>query len=97
MKIVIGVLRDSSNEINSYIEKGYHVEYLDDHAKKIATKLIANREFTTEEIQRVKESGYKVSSRFWVNLALTSAKDYDKILIADLQEEDNKKSFSKVI
>jgi hypothetical protein len=97
MKIVIGVLRDSSNEINSYVEKGYHVEYLDSHAKKIATKLIANRDFTAEEIQEVKKSGYKISSRFWVNLALTAAKDHDKIVIADLQEEDNKKSFSKVI
>jgi len=97
MKILIGILRDSSNEITTYIEKGYHVEYLDDHVKKIAIKLIADREFTDEEVQTVKKSGYKISSRFWVNLAITAAKDHDRIVIADLQEEDNKKLFSKIV
>jgi hypothetical protein len=97
MKIIVGVLRDSEGEIETYEAKGYHIEYLDDHARKFGAMLIKKEEMSQDEVLRVRKSGYTVSSQFWINLALMSAKDHDKVVIADLQEEDNKKVFSKVI
>jgi hypothetical protein len=96
MKILIGFKKGNENEIESYLEKGFHIEDLNKHAKKLGSKIIG-RELNEEEIVRVRESGLKVSSRFWVNLALMSAKNKDKILISNLIEEDYKACFSKII
>lgn len=97
MKITVGILRESKDKIQSYVDKGYHVEYLDNHAREIGEKLLDKKNLTEEEIIMVRERGYAINSMFWVNLAMTSAKSYDKIVIADLQEEDNKKFLSKVV
>lgn len=96
MKIVIGILRDSKVKIQDYIDKGYHIECLDNHARIFGERLI-KKELSQEEVQRVRKSGYKTSSRYWINLALLSAKGSDKIVIVNLQEEDNKRPFSKIV
>jgi len=96
MKIIVGILRDSSDQVQKYIDQGYHVEHLDKHAKVFGEALMKIK-LNDEEVQRVRQKGYKVSSRYWTNVALLSAKDKDKIVIADLQEEDYKKFFSKIV
>jgi len=96
MKVVIGIMKHSSDQVQSYIDRGYHVEYLDYHAKGFGETLMKLK-LDDEGVARVRQSGYKISPRFWINIALMSAKNEDKIVVADLQEEDYKKVFSKII
>jgi hypothetical protein len=98
MKIVIGIMKDNADQVQSYIDQGYHVEYIDEHVEYYGNMLMKIN-LTDEEIQKVRQSGYKVSSRWWTNVALVAASEEgnDKIVIADLQEEDHKKVFSKII
>jgi len=96
MKIVIGIMRDSSDQIQSYIDKGYHIEYLDDHVRGFGETLMKMK-LDKDGLSKVRGKGYKISPRFWVNIALMNAKDQEKIVVADLQEEDFKKVFSRVV
>jgi len=96
MKIIIGILKDNSDKVQSYIDQGYHIEYLDEHARNFGEALF-KKELTDEEVQRVRDKGYNISSRYWVNYALMCARAETRIVIADLREEDNKTPFSKVI
>jgi hypothetical protein len=96
MKIVVGILRDNADQIQKYVDQGYHVEHLDEHARGFGETLMKIK-LTDDEVQKVRQRGYKVTSRYWINIALLSAKDKDKIVIADLQEEDYKKVFSKIV
>jgi hypothetical protein len=96
MKLVIGVMKDSSDQLQKYIDQNYHIEYIDEHVKGFGETLMKIK-LTEEDVQKVRQRGYKISPRFWINIALMSAKESDKIVIADLQEEDYKKPFSKII
>lgn len=96
MKILIGVKGNCENIVSEYLEKGFHIEDLNSHARILGEKIIG-RELTLEEIDKIRDSGLKINSRFWVNLALMSAKNKDKILICNLIEKDYKACFSKII
>ena len=100
MKPIIGILKDSSEKVKDFSDKEYYIEYINDHVKKVGKSLLKT-DLGDEEIDKVRSRGCKVSSRFWVNLALMSAKANNennlKIVIADLQEEDNKSIFSKIV
>ena len=91
-------MKHSSDQVQGYIDRGYHIAYIDDIVKNFGEKLMRVK-CNDDDISKVRQSGYKLSSRFWVNLVLasTSHKNEDKIVVADLQEEDNKTVFSKII
>ena len=89
-------MEDSFGKVRDYEEKGYHVEHLDDHVKGFGETLMKFK-LSEEEIDRVRESGYKISSRFWVNIALMSAKDKNKIVVTGLRDKDCKIPFSKIV
>lgn len=95
MKIIVGILKTSSNQIQKYIDQGYHVEYIDDHVKNFANMLL--KDASQEDLDKIRNSGYKITSKFWINMALLLAKNYDKIVIAGLQEEDYKKIFTRIV
>jgi len=96
MKIVVGILKESKDKVQEYVNQGYHIEYLNAHVKKIGESLLKD-DLAEEDVQRVRNMGYKISSSYWVNLALSSAKSKNRIVVADLQEEDNKASFSRIV
>ena len=96
MKIVIGIMKKSSGQIQKYIDQGYHIEHIDQHVRVFGETLMKTK-LSDEDLNRVRQGGYKISPRFWVNVAMMSAKDSTKIVIADLQEEDYKKRFSKIV
>ena len=96
MKILIGIRGVNEGELKDHLDKGFHIEDLNSYAKKLGSKIIG-RELNQEEIKKVRESGLKISSKFWVNMALMSAKNKDKILIYNLIAEDYKAYFSKII
>ena len=100
MKPIIGILRESDYKIKELSEKGYRIENINDHVKRVGGSLF-KRKLSDKEISEIRENGYKVSSRFWVNLALFSFSNADrnnlKIAVADLQEKDNKSIFSKIV
>ena len=95
--IVIGIMEANKDKSEEYTEKGYTVTSIYDHVDTFAKSLIAKREFTKEELNRMRDSGYKLSKSFWVNLALTSCKGCDKLVITDLNEVDEKRVFAKVL
>ena len=39
MKIIVGILRDSQGQIDSYEKRGYHIENLDKHVQIFGSKL----------------------------------------------------------
>jgi hypothetical protein len=100
VKPIIGILRESECKIKDLSKKGYRIEYINDHVKRVGGSLF-KRKLTDSEISEIRDKGYEVSSRFWVNLALFAISNDDrnnlKIAIADLQEKDNKSIFSKII
>jgi hypothetical protein len=96
VKIIFGINGDPKDKVKYFEDNGFHSECLNEHARTLGKSLIG-RDLTEEEVNKVRKSGLKVSSRFWVNLALMSAKNKDKILISNLIEEDYKACFSKII
>jgi hypothetical protein len=98
--MIVGILKVNSDKIEEYVSKGYSVVYINDHVKKVGESLL-KKELSEDEIADVRMRGNKVSSRYWVNLALMSVRESNrnncKIAVADLQEEDNKSIFSKVV
>jgi|SaaInlV_165m_DNA_2_1040747.scaffolds.fasta_scaffold78528_2 hypothetical protein len=96
MKILVGILKESSDQLQSYIDKGFHVEDINDHVKEFGSALMKMK-LSDDQVSQVREKGYKVSSLYWVHLALMSAKENDKIVVCNLQEEDNKKMFSRIV
>ena len=96
MKIIFGINGYKKEKVDDLLNSGFHLECLNKHAKKLGESLIG-RDLSDEEVRKVRDSGLKISSKFWVNLALNSAKNKDKILICNLIEKDYKACFSKII
>ena len=84
MKIIIGIMRDSSNKIQSYIDKGYHIEHIDSHVRTFGETLLKMK-LDEEGVDKVRKRGYKVNPRFWVNIAIMSAKGKEKIVIDKME------------
>ena len=40
MKILVGILKESSDQLQSYIDKGFHVEDINDHVKEFGSALM---------------------------------------------------------
>lgn len=96
MNIVIGVIKGNEEFLDKFLDQGFHLEDLDSHARALGEKLMGFK-IKENDLARVRSAGIKISPRFWVNLAIMSAKRHDKILISGLSEEDCKSIFSKVI
>jgi hypothetical protein len=90
-------MEDSADKAQKYVDEGYHVTSIYDHVDTFTKTLISRREFNKEELNKMRDSGYKLSKSFWVNIALTSCRDSDKVVITDLNAMDEKKMFAKVL
>jgi len=98
--MIVGILKENSDKIEEYVDKGYTIVYIDDHVRKVGESLL-KKELSEDEVIEIRDRGSKVSSRYWVNLALMSVRESSrnnfKVAVVDLQEEDNKSIFSKIV
>jgi len=96
MKIIIGVQKGQICP-QYYIDNEYKIVSINDNVKLLANKLIGKHEFSDDELEKIRLSGYKITSSFWVNLSILSCKEFDKVVVTDITELDNKRAFSKII
>ena len=96
-RIRIGMIGVDSEKIEKYEKQGYSIISIYDQVDAFAKKLIANREFSEEELDRVRTSGYKNSAYFWVGLIIVSCYYDEKVVITDLNGTDDKRIFDKIL
>ena len=83
---IIGVIGNDIYKdivVNILISKGFYNVNINDKVKEIA-KL-----FELDNINCIRERGYKINRLYWINLALSSvAEDKKSIVISDIRLED---------
>ena len=75
--------------LNTFENIGFHIIKIDDTINQTLDTLFANGNIPNKIIEKTRENGYNIHSKYWVNLTLSKiGSDEDLVLIPNIRENE---------